>query len=307
MGPALGPIIGSYLASAAGWRWDQGFLAIVAGVLLFTNILCLPETYSPVLLHARAVRLSSLTGKHYIPLSSTNNNNPTSLKSKLQIALARPFSLLVHEPIVLFLSLYSAIIYGILYLFFAAYPIVFHSNPLPFLAILIGIIVSIALTIPTFYSYRRKVLSSSSSSPLPPETRLPPSFPGSILLPISLFWFAFTANNVDNNPMVTAAAGLPFGFAIVSVYMPILSYLIDTYGPRYAASAIAVNALLRSLFGAVFPLFTPVMYARLGVTWASAVLAFLALACVPLPFVFWAFGERVRRRCRFAGGGGKSG
>ncbi|PKY00149.1 MFS general substrate transporter [Aspergillus campestris IBT 28561] len=306
IGPALGPIIGSYLASAAGWRWDQGLLAIAAGILLFTNVICLPETYAPVLLHARAARLSALTGQHYTPLSPTNNNNNTiSLKSKLQTALARPFSLLIHEPIVLFLSLYSAIIYGILYLFFAAYPIVFHSNSLPFLAILIGNIISIALTIPTFYSYRRRSLASPT--PLPPETRLPPSFPGCILLPISLFWFAFTANNTENNPMVTAAAGLPFGFAIVSVYMPILSYLIDTYGPRYAASAIAVNALLRSLFGAVFPLFTPVMYARLGVTWASTVPAFLALACVPLPFVFWTFGKRVRRRCRFAVGGRKSG
>lgn len=58
--------------------------------------------------------------------------------------------------------------------------------------------------------------------------------------------------------------------------------------------------MLRSLFGVAFPLFTTDMYARLGNNWASSVPAFLALACVPFPFVFYKYGARVRKSCKFA-------
>jgi hypothetical protein len=68
----------------------------------------------------------------------------------------------------------------------------------------------------------------------------------------------------------------------------------------YAASALAANSILRSLFGAAFPLFTPDMYRNLGIHWASSVPAFLALACLPFPFLFWRYGERIRSRSKFA-------
>jgi len=78
-----------------------------------------------------------------------------------------------------------------------------------------------------------------------------------------------------------------------------MNYLIDSY-TIYAASVLAANSVLRSLFGAVFPLFTSQMYARLGIHWASSVPAFLALGCVPFPFLFYRYGAAVRGRCKFA-------
>lgn len=68
----------------------------------------------------------------------------------------------------------------------------------------------------------------------------------------------------------------------------------------FAASVLAATAVLRSLFGAVFPLFTPYMYRNLGIHWASSVPAFLALACLPFPFLFYKFGMRIRMSCKFA-------
>jgi hypothetical protein len=58
--------------------------------------------------------------------------------------------------------------------------------------------------------------------------------------------------------------------------------------------------MLRSIFGTVFPLFTPTMYQRLGLHWASSIPAFLALACVPFPFLFYRHGPKIRSRCKFA-------
>lgn len=42
------------------------------------------------------------------------------------------------------------------------------------------------------------------------------------------------------------------------------------------------------------------MYAALGIHWASSIPAFLALACVPFPFIFYKYGPAIRVRCKFA-------
>jgi hypothetical protein len=94
-------------------------------------------------------------------------------------------------------------------------------------------------------------------------------------------------------------AGVPFGFGMVLVFLSIMNYLIDSY-TIYAASVLAASAVLRSLFGAVFPLFTTQMFQKLGDHWASSIPALLSLACVPFPFVLYKYGESIRRRCKYA-------
>jgi hypothetical protein len=79
----------------------------------------------------------------------------------------------------------------------------------------------------------------------------------------------------------------------------LLQYLIDAY-TIYAASVLAANSVLRSLFGAAFPLFTVQMYDNLGIHWASTIPAFLALACAPFPFIFYKYGESIRMKCKYA-------
>ena len=86
---------------------------------------------------------------------------------------------------------------------------------------------------------------------------------------------------------------------MVLVFLSIMNYLIDAY-TIYAASVLAANSVLRSLFGAGFPLFTTQMYGNLGIHWASSIPAFLALMCVPFPFLFYRYGEKIRRKCKFA-------
>lgn len=67
-----------------------------------------------------------------------------------------------------------------------------------------------------------------------------------------------------------------------------------------AASSIAANTFLRSFFGAGFPLFATQMFHNLGVDWAGSLLGFLAVAFLPIPFLFYAFGERLRRGSKYA-------
>lgn len=143
---------------------------------------------------------------------------------------------------------------------------------------------------------------------------------GAILLPIGLFWFAWyalfpwpltlvlsmrnpnTLYRTSNPhilwvPQVLATAIIGLG-TMVSFWQGV-SYLIDCYG-FYSNSAIAVNTFIRSLFGAFFPLFTPVMYQNLGVPWATSLLAFLCVAFAPVPILFYIYGERIRARSKWA-------
>ena len=75
--------------------------------------------------------------------------------------------------------------------------------------------------------------------------------------------------------------------------MPALTYLVDAY-TIYAASASAAATVFRSLVGALLPLAGNSMYNTLGVGWGNSLLGFIAVAFMPVPFIFWKFGERIR-------------
>jgi hypothetical protein len=72
-------------------------------------------------------------------------------------------------------------------------------------------------------------------------------------------------------------------------------YLVDTY-TRYSASALAANTILRSVVGAVLPLAGQPMYDALGLGWGNSVLAFVALTFIPVPWLFFKYGEKLRDR-----------
>lgn len=58
----------------------------------------------------------------------------------------------------------------------------------------------------------------------------------------------------------------------------------------------AANGLLRYSLGSVFPLFTFQMYETLGIAWATSLLGFIAVAMMPIPFVFFKYGPAIRAR-----------
>jgi hypothetical protein len=71
------------------------------------------------------------------------------------------------------------------------------------------------------------------------------------------------------------------------------AYLVDAF-TIYAASALAATTIMRSVMAAVLPLAAPRMYAALGIGWGNSLLAFLALACLPVPFLLLRYGEKMR-------------
>ena len=252
----------------------------------------------------RAEKLSKLTGKVYVSFVDVHTSRK-SIAKILKRALLRPWVLFCHEPIVLFTSLYIAVVYGTLYLFFAAFPIVYEVergwstgiSGLAFLGTAVGMCFSI-IYVAGYENKRYARVAVKNKGSAPPEARLPAAIVGSVLIPVGLFWFAWT-NGPDVHWISSIIASGFFAAGMVLVFVGIANYLIDSY-VIYAASVLAANTVLRSLFGASFPLFTTQMYTGLGIHWASSVPAFLALACIPIPFLFYRYGPAIRAKCRYA-------
>jgi len=223
----------------------------------------------------------------------------------LQTYLYRPFIMLIKEPILILITIYLSFVYGILYLFFEAYPISFQQErgwnqgigALPFLGILIGVLLgSLTVAYVTKTRFARKYKENGGK--VIPEERLVPMIYGAIIFPIGLFWFAWTSN-----PHITwvpqAISGIFIGWGILMIFLQGLNYLIDVY-LWYANSAIAANTLIRGFAGAGFPMFATAMYHTLGVNWATSLLAFLSVAMIPAPILFFIYGKKIRAMSKFS-------
>ncbi len=193
--------------------------------------------------------------------------------------------------------------YGLLFLFIQGYPVAFHEvrgwttelTSLTFIGLLVGVgcgmlgVIIHALTV-----LAKKIAATQEK--LVHEERLPPMIVGAILLPIGLFWSAWTSKpDIVWAPQVTA--GIPVGAAMFIILIHGIKYIVDVY-LRYANSAVSANTIVRSFFGADFPLFATQMYHNLGVPWATSTLAFFAIAFIPIPIVFYIFGHRIRELSR---------
>ncbi|OGM49445.1 MFS multidrug transporter [Aspergillus bombycis] len=302
LGPAIGPLAGGYLADAAGWRWLYWLMLILAFVSWVLITFTVPETYAPTILKRRAKKLRKTQNDPKYVTETELDSRP--MGEKLRIFFFRPFQLLFLEPIVLFISIYMSVLYGLLYMFFVAYPIVYQggkgwsagSTGLMFIPLAIGVVMSAACS-PFINKHYLSLYSKYGGKP-PAEARLIPMMFSCWFIPVGLFIFAWTSY-----PQIhwfgPAIGGWPVGFGFIFLYNSANNYLVDTY-QHQAASALAAKTFLRSMWGASTVLFTEQMYDRLGDQWASTLLAFIALACCAIPYVFYFKGESIRRFSRFA-------
>lgn len=115
----------------------------------------------------------------------------------------------------------------------------------------------------------------------PPEIRLVIGQFGAVLIPVSLFWLAFTTYP-HVHWIVPIIASIPFGTGILFCFAAMFTYTVTAYRP-VAASAMAANTFVRTVSAAAFPLFSDQMYHKLGTVGATALLAGLTTLAAPLP------------------------
>ena len=202
----------------------------------------------------------------------------------------------------IFWNLYVGVVYGILYLCFVAYPIVFHEirgwplgiSGLGFLGIGIGVLITIACE-----PLVRRMINSHKPDPAtgkpPPEAVMSFVCICSILIPAGELWFAWTCSPKSIHWIAPLFAGVLFGAGNTGVFIYCSSYLAGSYG-IYSASALAANSVIRSVLGGLMPLAGTPMYNRLGPNWAGTLLGLLEVMLIPIPFVFWKYGHKIRMK-----------
>jgi len=77
--------------------------------------------------------------------------------------------------------------------------------------------------------------------------------------------------------------------------------MLDTF-TRYAASAVAANTFLRSCFAGAFPLVVAPMYHNIGTGPSSSITGGFAALLIPVPFVFYVYGRRIRAGSKWSKG-----
>jgi MFS transporter, DHA1 family, multidrug resistance protein len=303
-GPALGPLVGGFATQAKDWTWTIWELMWLSSAALIFLTLFLPETSASNILFRRTQRYRKLTGNLTLKCQPEIDAEGMTGNEIVQMTLIRPFTLSFTEPIVFLLNFYIALIYALLYLWFESFPIVFigiynfslGKLGLAFLGILMGAFV----TIPPFFWYLHKYQEPlfNEAGEIKPEYRLRPAFVGAFFIPVCLFWFGWSSRASVHWIMPVIGSGF-FSIGAFLLFISVLAYLGDAY-PKYVASIYAGNDLVRSSFGAAFPLFANAMYTKLGVGWASSLLGFLSIAFIPIPFVLYFYGENIRRRSKMA-------
>lgn len=229
IGPACGPVVGSFITeSFLGWRWVEYISAIMAFFFGTVGFFIIPETFSGKILSGKAKKLRSET-KNWALHSKLDETEITG-KIIVQKYVLRPFTMLAQEPILVLITLYISLIYGILYLFFEAFPVAFQERrgmsptigSLPFLALLVGVALGgFIIFMFTSTRFRRRF----DAGTVTPEERLVPMFVGGALMPIGLFWFGWTSNP-SINVWAQIVSIVPVGAGIMVIFMQGLNYLI---------------------------------------------------------------------------------
>ncbi|KAK0673630.1 putative transporter [Cercophora samala] len=303
-GPVTGPLIGGFVNDYLGWRWGNWLAIILAGVAFILTFF-VKESYLPTLIKQKAARVRKETGDDN--WWCKYDQRSISTWGLLKLNLSRPFILAMTEPILWFFNIWISIIYGILYLCFIAYPIIFTQyrgwspslTGLSFLGIGLGTLISIFLE----PLWRHLINSSPKRDPLNPSRPAPEATAlimsiGAILTPVGQLIFSWTSLPASIHPSVCLVFGsVPFGMGNTLSFIYGSNYLAGTYG-IYAASALAGNAVMRSAFGAALPLAGPAMYKAMSPQWAGTFLGLLEVMLVPIPFIFYKWGERIRGRSR---------
>ncbi|TIC00787.1 MFS general substrate transporter [Wallemia mellicola] len=281
-GPVLGPIASGFIVDyASDYKWIYWSQMVFGGCCLIGVIFSFPETMTQVILIKKAKKLRKETGdKRYHTFSELN---APPFKQQLKIAWQRPFRMLVREPILIITSLYIGVVYGVLYLSFEMFPYVFRGDyqftvwqsGLTFCSVAIGLLISYVVNLLFDKRYLRiakKSIRETGQRPDPEIRFLPAIFIGGPCFVIGLFWFAWTAGRT--HWLAPCAAGVVLGAGVVLIFISLLSYVSDAY-TLHASSALAANTVVRSIFGAVFPLFALQMFDRLTISWSGTLLALI--------------------------------
>ncbi|CAG7946315.1 unnamed protein product [Penicillium nalgiovense] len=310
IGTSIGGVIGGPIARFLDWQWFFWIQLIFGAVTQFI-IFFMPESRSTIIMDHEAKRRRK-TGE------DPNIYGPNELK-KPRVSLkeagriwARPFYMLLREPIVLCLSLLSGFSDALIFTFLESFAIVYEQGwGFGTLAQAWAVIPINAAYFIAYFSYfpwfirDQKLRLRHGDAAIPPERRLKWLLFLAPLEPIGLFGFAWTSFGDSKN--VHWIGSMIFsgcvGIANYAIYLSSVDYMVASYGV-YSASATGGNAFARDLLAGISAMYASPMYRNIGNKWhveyASTILACLSCLVVTPIYIFYWKGPQIRAKSKFA-------
>ncbi|KAH8705658.1 major facilitator superfamily domain-containing protein [Talaromyces proteolyticus] len=303
-GPALGPLISGFAVPAESWRWSL-FESIWASAPVFILMFFfLPETSSATILLRRAERLRRIYNNERFMSQSEIDQRNVKMSHVAIDALIKPLEITLKDPAVLFVQIYTAIIYGIYYSFFEVFPLVYpvdyHMNlgqiGLVFLCILVACLVGVAAYFSYLYFWMNPRIERFGF-PVQ-EARLIPALPAAFGPTIGLFLFAWTARASIH--WIVPTIGITIYGATVFIVMQCLFVYIPLSYPQYAASLFAANDFFRSALACGSVMFAHPLFNNLGVARGVSLLGGLSVIGIFGIWLLYIYGSRLRALSKFA-------
>lgn len=124
--PAIAPIMGGYLTQYSTWRWAFWGTSILDLMLQIACLFLLKETFAPAIMAKKVAALKQQTGNQRLHTQWQGPDDTT--KELIMKSLIRPFIMLTTQPALQAMTLYRAYQYGLMYLVFATFPMVFEQS-----------------------------------------------------------------------------------------------------------------------------------------------------------------------------------
>ncbi|KAH8804500.1 major facilitator superfamily domain-containing protein [Xylogone sp. PMI_703] len=303
-GPAFGPLMSGFAVMNKNWRWSLWEIVWMAVPVLILLVVAMPETSARTILLRRAQRLRKLTGDSRLQSQSEIDQRHLTFSGIVVDALVKPTEIVLKDPAVFFVNLYTALFYGIYYTFFEVFPLVFPpmygfnlgETGLAFVSCQIGATIGLV----SYFIYVRwwQIPYIQKNGISNHEYFMLPAMVGSFFLPIGLFIFAWTSRPdihwiVPLIGVTIFVAGTMYVFQSVFLYIP-LSY------PKYAASLFAGNDISRASMAAGSVLYARPMFINLGIGKGVSTLGGLSVMGIIGTFLIYWFGAGLRARSKFA-------
>ncbi|CCE66167.1 hypothetical protein TPHA_0O02010 [Tetrapisispora phaffii CBS 4417] len=303
--PVLAPLLGAAMVVAEDWRWIFWFLLWLCAFTLVLLMLFMPETHHGNILYRRARRLRKQTGDDRWSTASAEKEKKLELGAFLLTAVYKPIKIIMREPIIAAIDAYIALIYGIFYLFFEAFPLVFGGiynftlieSGLAFLGFQVGCVIIYPFYIIFLAKY---IAPKMQNQTFVPEDFLVMTMIVAFFLPAALFIFGWTAGIHWILPIF---AEVLFVINSFGLFQSTFAYMALSF-PDHVASVFAGNGLARAGFACAFPLFGQAMYNNLGsekypVGWGSSLLGFISIVMSVIPFLLYKYGATLRSKSKF--------
>lgn len=277
-GQGTGPVITALTLVSQSWRVVFWWNTAGGGLCMLVVLLCMTESRAAskqILAKDSGTELSKSWGIKRLGVECWHS-------------LCVPLGLLARNSTVQSLSLWSAFVWSVTYIYVQAIPVVFSEGYKWTLvqetSVMLAAVPAGLLGLAANWHQGRIYHDRSTAAGRPlPEARLHYACAGALLVPVGLVIFAWTGQP-NISPGWPIFGYFLFSFGIFPIYLSLFSFLADIFEER-ASSAMAAQSFCRNILSATLPLASAKMYSSLGSPVATTVLASIAAALAVVPFV----------------------